>query len=88
MVESDSAIAINLLNSTDIEPHRLVTIINNCRAIMHLFDTCRIQHVHRECNFVVDALAKDSSGLSRGTTFFCSRPSHIARLVFVPKLLV
>ena len=82
LVESDSAIAINLLNSTDIDLHPLATIINNCHAIMHLFDACRIQHVHRECNFVADALAKDNSGFAHGTTFFGSPPSHIARLVF------
>lgn len=36
LVESDSAIAINLLNSTDIDLHPLATIINNFRFFFNL----------------------------------------------------
>lgn len=83
LVESDSAIAINLLSSTstDVALHPLATIISNCHAYLRLFEICQIHHVHRECNSVADALAKDSCNLSRGTTLFCSPPYHIARLV-------
>lgn len=45
---------------------------------MDLFETCNVMHTHRECNFVADALAKISVTLARGTTVFCSPPSHIS----------
>lgn len=66
LVESDSAIAINLLSSTstDVALHPLATIISNCHAYLRLFEICQIHHVHRECNSVADALAKDSCNLS------------------------
>lgn len=49
---------------------------------MQLFETCQVQHVHKECNFVVDVLAKTNVTLSRGITIFCSPPSHGSRLSF------
>lgn len=70
LIESDSAIAVNLMNSTTIACHPLATIIGKCRVNMQGFDLCQTHHVHRECNIIVDALAKDSIGLPRGTTLF------------------
>jgi hypothetical protein len=52
---------------------------------MQLFETCLIQHVYRECNFVVDALAKTSITLARGTIIFSSPPPHVSWLVFDDK---
>lgn len=98
LVESDSAIAIALLYSADIDLHPLATIVGNCRALMQLFETCRFQHVYRECNFVADALAKTSITLTRGTTIFSSPRSlsccpagwflMILLTLFTPELLV
>lgn len=74
--------AVNLLNSKDYDLHPLATIIDNCFALMQLFDSCLLQHVLREFNAVADLLAKDSIACSSGTVFFSSPPSHIAHAVF------
>ena len=81
LIESDSAIAVNLLMSADIDLHPLATIIRNCHGLMKLFDSCQIQHVYRECNYVADALAKNSLDLPRGTTVYCCPPAHLSRMV-------
>lgn len=50
-VESDSAVAVNLINSSDYDLHPLATIIGNCGAVMQLFDYCHLcpyfQHCHQ-----------------------------------------
>lgn len=80
IIESDSVIAVTLLNSSDFE---LATIIDNCRALIQLFDYCTtIQHAHRERNIVSDLLAKDGINLPGGTMFFTSLPTHISQAVF------
>lgn len=71
-VGSDSAVAINLMNSKDYEFHSLVTIIGNCCAIMKLFESCHLHHVHHERNVVADILVNDNISHSRGTVFFRS----------------
>lgn len=58
LIESDSAIVVNIMNSTTIVCHPLGSIIGECRVIMQGFDRCLIHHVHRERNIIVDALAK------------------------------
>lgn len=72
IIESDSAIAVNLLNSSCYDLHPLATIVGNCHALMQLFASCSIQHVLREQNTVADLLAKDSINLFVGTVFFNS----------------
>ena len=82
LVESDSAIAVKLLNVADISMHPLATIIGNCHSLMQLFESCLISHVHRERNNIVDAMAKHGLGLPRGTTMFCSPPPQFAGMVY------
>lgn len=60
----------------------MAIIISNWHSLMQLFDSCLIQQVHRERNFVADALAKESFDLPRGATFFCSPPSHLACMIY------
>lgn len=82
IIESDSALAVALLNSTDYELHPLATIINNCHGLMKFFDYCVIQHAYRERNTVADMLAKDGINMPRGTCFFTSPPAHTSQAVF------
>lgn len=81
-VESDSAVAVNLINSVDHDLHPMATIIGNCRFLMQLFYSCHLSHIHRERNAVADILAKDSLSQQRGTLFFDSPPAHIAQTAF------
>lgn len=81
-VESDSAVAVNLINSVDHDLHPMATIIGNCRFLMQLFDSCHLSHIHRERNAVADIMAKDSLSQQRGTLFFDSPPAHIAQTAF------
>lgn len=82
LIESDSIIAVNLMNSTALACHPLAAIAGNCHVIIQHFDLYQIQHVHRERNLIADALVKDSICLPRGTTFLCSPPGHLSRMIF------
>jgi ribonuclease HI len=82
LVESDSVMAVNLLNAVDISLHPLATIIGNCRNLMKLFESCMINHVYREKNSAADAMAKYSLVSPRGTTMFYSPPSQVAGIVY------
>lgn len=50
LVESDSAILVNLLQSPNLDHHPLGTLLLNCKSIMVSFSSCSIKHVHRERN--------------------------------------
>lgn len=80
-VESDSAIAVNFMVSTDFEFYPLTTLIANCSVIMQLLDSCHLHYFHNAMT-VADMLAKDSIAISRGAVVFSSPLAHIARLVY------
>jgi hypothetical protein len=81
-VESDSVVAINLLNSADYNFHAMATFLCNCHAIMQLFESCQLQHILHERNIVTDILAKDSISLPRVTALFTCPPTHVSHVVF------
>jgi ribonuclease HI len=72
MVESDSAVLISLIHSSQLQLHPLGTLLMNCKSIMNNFNHCSVSHIHRERNMVADCLAKKSIdhefGLCRLTT--------------------
>lgn len=48
VVECDSVVAINLLNSAYHNLHAndaMATLIGNCHVIMQLFESCQLQHI-------------------------------------------
>jgi hypothetical protein len=77
MVESDSAVLINLLQSRDLDNHPLGTILLNCKSLMSTFHSFSLSHILRERNMVADTLAKRSIDQEIG---LCLLPSMIGFL--------
>ena len=60
LVESNSAVLLALIHSTDVDLHPLGTIVLNCKSLISQFVSCSISHIHRERNMAADCLAKRS----------------------------
>lgn len=78
LVESDSVILINLLQSSCLDLHPLGTLLLNCKNIMNLFSSCSVKHIHRERNIVADCLAKRSLNQDIGSCVLPSMPTFAA----------
>lgn len=74
LVESDSAILVNLLQSPNLDLHPLGTLLLNCKSLVASFSSCSIKHVHRERNMVVDGLARRSIDKDLGICFLHGIP--------------
>ena len=77
VIESDSAILINMLSTEDNNSHPLGILIANCKALMHSFDTYVVQHIHRKRNMVADTLAKRSTDQDLGLCRLPFAPSFV-----------
>lgn len=66
LLESDSQLAIDLLQRDDVGAHPYRTIIHDCRDLLLSLGVVSLSHVYREANFVADFLA--SLGLSISCT--------------------
>lgn len=80
-VESDSAVLINILQSTDLDLHPLGTLLANCKTILESFDSCSISHIHRERNMVADCLAKRSLDAEFGLSRLPTMPEFVVNAV-------
>ena len=78
LVESDSAILINLLQNSCLDLHPLGTLLLNCKCIMNSFSSCSVKHIHRERNVVADCLAKRSFNQEIGIFVLPSMPAFAA----------
>lgn len=78
-VECDSALAVSLMSSENLEFYPFASLVHNCRTLMRSFAFCSLNHVHRERNFAADLLAKDSVTSSRGTVFLRHPPAHLVQ---------
>ncbi|KAI5337135.1 hypothetical protein L3X38_016404 [Prunus dulcis] len=85
VLESDSAVAVNLLNKAVDVPHPLATLLWGCQDYIKKCWGCSIYHVYRECNMVVDRLANLGSCLDLGLCTFQVPPDNI-RSSFVDDL--
>ncbi|CAL2258284.1 unnamed protein product [Prunus armeniaca] len=66
VLESDSAIAVHLLNKTVDALHPLATLLWGCQDYIKKCWGCSIYHVYCECNMVADRLANLGSCLDLG----------------------
>ncbi|CAL8155362.1 unnamed protein product [Prunus armeniaca] len=66
VLESDSAIAVHLLNKTVDALHPLATLLWGCQDYIKKYWGCSIYHVYCECNMVADRLANLGSCLDLG----------------------
>jgi hypothetical protein len=82
VVETDSAVLVNLLNSPELDFHPLGTLLLNCKHIMNWFVSCSLSHIYRERNMVADGLAKRSVDQDLGICMVPSAPDFI-----IPALL-
>lgn len=79
MVETDSAVLVNLVQSSDLDMHPLGTVIASCNFLMNKFDSCPISHVYRER---VDCLAKKSLDHELGICNLPTAPFYAVYMLF------
>ncbi|KAF7844846.1 reverse transcriptase [Senna tora] len=85
-VESDSLLAVNLLNSSDVpDTHHLYNLIMACRSSLQGYTEFKILHSYREGNGCADSLAKQALLSQSLMATFESILSHI-RLSFLADL--
>ncbi|KAL3838984.1 hypothetical protein ACJIZ3_023575 [Penstemon smallii] len=58
VMESDSEVAVKLINEADVETHPLGNIIIDCRSLIRMPWECRLAHKRRSSNVCADALAR------------------------------
>ena len=81
IIETDSLVSKNLLTSSAALPHHpLSTLIANCRFLTMQLDDFKIQHVLREANSCVDALANHGRTKQLHFTVFDSLPPFLSLL--------
>ena len=68
-VESNSALAIQLILDAKVDSHPLESLVLNCR-LMHQSWSCETCHIYRENNFVADDLARLGLSCSFGSSLF------------------
>ncbi|CAL2257756.1 unnamed protein product [Prunus armeniaca] len=77
VLESDSAIAVHLLNKAMGALHPLATSLWGCQDYIKKCLGCSIYHVYHECNMVFDRLANLGSCLDLGLCTFQVPPDSI-----------
>ena len=77
VIESDSAVLVNLMHGENFELHPLASIIRNCKDIMMSFEQVQLLHIHRERNSVADLLAKNSPSNALGICTLHEPPSFV-----------
>ncbi|CAL9020688.1 unnamed protein product [Prunus brigantina] len=70
VLESDSAIAVHLLNKDVEDFHPLAAMLWGCQDYIDRNWVCSIHHVYRECNMAANRLAELGSCLELGLSTF------------------
>ncbi|BFG28302.1 hypothetical protein CerSpe_145760 [Prunus speciosa] len=76
-VESDTKVAVTLLNTLAISTHPLFSIINCRKLKMRAYWNCSIRHIFREQNCAFDALSAKSFDFNPGLHIFDGVPACI-----------
>ncbi|KAL6136666.1 hypothetical protein ACLB2K_061961 [Fragaria x ananassa] len=59
-IEYDSVVLVQLFQCANLEMHPLGSLLKGCKNFMYALGTTQINHIFREPNMTVDALAKNS----------------------------
>ncbi|XP_004305448.1 PREDICTED: putative ribonuclease H protein At1g65750-like [Fragaria vesca subsp. vesca] len=78
-VESDSAILVNLMQSSNLALHPLGSLLDGCCKLMSRMENAKLSHIFRESNMTADALAKSSISHDLGFISFEDPPVHAAQ---------
>ncbi|KAL6218764.1 hypothetical protein ACLB2K_011973 [Fragaria x ananassa] len=78
IIESDSAILVQLMNNSEFGNHPLGSLLQGCSSLMNKMENATLSHIFRECNSTADALAKCSISHELGLVCFDSPPAHVA----------
>lgn len=81
LVESDSSILINLIQSDNLDLHPLGTLLLNCKSLMASFSSCSLKHIHRERNMAADCLAKRSLDYELGVCLLPTMPNFASHVI-------
>ncbi|GKV17362.1 hypothetical protein SLEP1_g27876 [Rubroshorea leprosula] len=82
IVETDSKVAILLIESTDTTLHSLGTLISDCRLLLRLFTDARISHIYREANAAADFLAKLGSTSAIDFVVYEESPPGLSSILY------
>ncbi|CAN0896424.1 Putative ribonuclease H protein At1g65750, partial [Linum grandiflorum] len=82
-VETDSLLAVQLLNEEDVVGHPLENFVRDIRNLQKGGWECRINHVKREANFVADSFAKMGHGFKNGEEWFPAPPPGVVLILLL-----
>ncbi|KAL6132489.1 hypothetical protein ACLB2K_064731 [Fragaria x ananassa] len=75
IIESDSAILVQLMNNSEFGNHPVGSLLQGCNSLM---ESATLSHIFRECNLTTDSLAKCSISHELGLVCFDGPPAHVA----------
>ncbi|GKV23781.1 hypothetical protein SLEP1_g33477 [Rubroshorea leprosula] len=82
IVETDSKVAVLLIESIDTTLHSLGTLISDCRWLLRLFTDARISHIYREANAAADFLAKLGSTSANDFVLYEESPPGLSSILY------
>lgn len=82
MVESDSKVAIQLINGGCDDFHPNASLVNQIRQWLAQDWDCRFVHTHREVNQVADCLTNMGHDLSLGSHVLVRPPPSCSNILF------
>ncbi|GLU12286.1 hypothetical protein SLE2022_289800 [Rubroshorea leprosula] len=77
IVESDSLVAIHLLQEPPPSSHNLSALIFDCRELLRQIPLAELKHIVRESNMVADQMAKLGHGIDHDLVTFESIPLSV-----------
>ncbi|CAN0859950.1 Putative ribonuclease H protein At1g65750 [Linum grandiflorum] len=86
VVESDSLLAVQLIQGADVTCHPMETLIQDIRTLMLELDSCNIRHIKREANFTADKLAKLAHLGGEGERWLSNTPAEIIQFLEADKM--
>ncbi|CAN0921909.1 hypothetical protein LINGRAHAP2_LOCUS32837 [Linum grandiflorum] len=80
-VESDSLLAVQLTEAEDIGGHPFEVLIRDIHLFANSMEGCKVRHIKREANFVVDFMAKFGHYETVGERWLAHTPTAVQNLL-------
>ncbi|GKU93693.1 hypothetical protein SLEP1_g7267 [Rubroshorea leprosula] len=83
IVETDSKVAVTLLNSDRNSFHPFATLLDDCRALLRQPPEVQLRHIYREANTAADLLAKMGTTLVSSVVVLEQCPADMYNMLYL-----
>ncbi|GLT62320.1 hypothetical protein SLA2020_349680 [Shorea laevis] len=82
VLETDSKIAMALIDKCNCDYHSLGTLVTDCRILLGHIPDLQIKHIYREANAVADQLAKKGAKSTNHFVMYNSCPTDLGHILY------